>query len=187
MVIYFEGLSGVGKTTLINNYKSDNDLIIPEFIDKPKDIYSDKLCMLNDESKSKIAYNNNSKLVLVDRSYISTLVYSLTREVLDKNYSSHPLILWLINNLNIKLHKPDLFIMVDAPNEVCIERATKEGRVDSRNFWYSDLDLSRSIYNQLFKVFMPDVKVFKLDGTKPQASNLQTLSEIIDENIINKS
>lgn len=188
MIIYFEGLCGVGKTTLIEEYaKSREDVkIIPQFIEEPDNLFDDCVCMLNDELKSKLAIDNRNKVVLMDRGYLSTLIYGLIRYQLTKQQMRFDHITeWLFNNLNSKLVRPDVYIWVDTPNKVCMNRVYKDNRMLQESYWYKDLDSVRLWYKKLFKTLESGVPLYKLNGEHKISSNIKLLDKIIHENSIN--
>lgn len=189
MIIYFEGLCGVGKTTLIEEYAKSrkNVKIIPQFIAEPDNLFDDVACMKNDELKSKLAYDNKEKIVLMDRGYLSTLVYGLVRyQVTDKHESFDHISEWLLTNLNSKLIRPDIYIWVDTPNNVCMRRVYNDNRMLPDSYWYKDLDAVRTYYKKLFKSLESTVPLFKLNGELELSSNINLLDKIIYENSINK-
>lgn len=187
MIIFFEGLSGAGKTTLIKEFKADNVIKIPEFINEPDELFDDYACMKNDIAKSELAKKNRSEIVLVDRGYLSTLVYGLVRyKVTNGQERFDHIVDWLLKNLNSKLIRPDIYIWVDASNRVCLNRADSNKRILPQNFWYRDLDEARLCYRRLFNIIENDVPVYNFDGEDNLIININKLQKIINENLINK-
>lgn len=187
MIIYFEGLCGVGKSTLINNYSKKNTHKIPQFIKNPDELFDDYACMQNDELKSKQAKENKDKVVLVDRGYLSTLVYGLVRyKVSNKVERFDHIAEWLLSNLDSTLVRPDIYIWIDAPNEVCMKRVIADSRLLPDSYWYKDIDAARFWYRKLFNTLEKEVPLYMLDGKLSITENINKLSEIIDENTTNK-
>lgn len=186
MIIYIEGLSGVGKSTLIQEFKREDVFKVPEYISKPENIYNDLTCMKNDESKIDLALKNSNKVVLVDRGYLSTLVYGMVRyELTGRKERVDHIFEWIIKEMDKKLKRPDMYIWIDTPNDICLERAKKVNEIPENDYWYKDLDLNRYWYIRFFETIERDVPLHKLDGTKSIEFNLNKLQKIIDEGTTN--
>lgn len=186
MIIFFEGLSGAGKTILIKEFKTKNVIKIPEFINEPNELFDDYACMKNDIVKSELAKQNRNEIVLVDRGYLSTLVYGLVRyKVTNGRERFDHIVYWLLKNLNSKLIRPDIYIWVDASNQVCLNRANLNKRVLPQNFWYKDLDEARLCYKRLFNTIEKDIPLYNINGEDNLKININKLKNIINENLIN--
>lgn len=188
MIIYFEGLSGAGKSTIIDSIQLENLVKIPEFINKPTNIFSDKVCMLNDEAKSREAKKNKNQLVFVDRGYLSTLVYGMIRydETKGKDRYDH-ILSWLINNKGGKLVEPDMYIWIDTKDVICMERAVSKARVLPENYWYKNLPKTRFYYQYLFQTIEHKIPLYKLNGSDSVSNNIFKIKQIIYENTTNQS
>lgn len=187
MIIYFEGLSGVGKSSLIDQYPQAANIIkIPQFLEEPDNIFNDGACMLNDERKAALAKANRCKTVLVDRGYLSTLVYGIARAHATGGKESYAAILeWVLENMDGKLVRPDIYVFVDTDNQTCFDRALADNRVLPESYWYKDLDDLRFWYKKLFTTLEKDIPVYHINGNAPMSENINILTRIIDENSVN--
>lgn len=97
MIIFLEGLPGVGKTTLIAELRKKNVHCVDEIIikndtqqkDQPQSFFID-----NDDQKVKEASEFSNQLVVVDRGPLSTLAYSLVRHKLDNSFDFMSTVNW---------------------------------------------------------------------------------------------
>jgi len=185
MIVYFEGICGVGKTTLIEKYPDKRTKKIPQFINCPGDLINDTVCMKNDELKSQLAFKNRDKIVLVDRGYLSTLIYGLVRyQVTSHRERFDYLMEWLFLNLGSKLIRPDIYVWIDASNEVCMRRVEADNRFLPNSYWYKDVDQARFWYRVLFNTLEKGIPLYELDGENSLEANINKLTKIINENTI---
>lgn len=188
MVIYFEGVSCAGKTSLIGALKkvypkSVSLSELPDDYNKHKKL--DDFCRYNDERKCQEAKRLSKKhsLVMVDRGYASTLVYNFIQ--FQKRLSDEYLksIDWLINKIAVKeLLRPDLYVFIKIDKITAINRAKQLNRFSKAIAWYTDPDLGNEFYESFFKIIEPSVPVLKLDGTKSTRSQVKTFKTFMKDN-----
>ena len=94
MIIILEGLPGVGKTTLVNDLRSQNIFCIDELPTTKILLDTQESFMQNDSQKVAEAQDSNEKLIIMDRGPISTLAYSLTKHKIDKSFDFMPTVTW---------------------------------------------------------------------------------------------
>lgn len=169
MVIHFEGLSGAGKTTILSFLEKKGYSIVPEFVLKHHNEINLEICKKNDITKCIIAkkLTKNSDFVLVDRGYMSTLVYETTKEqVLGDKYQSN-IKSWYCENINLTLIKPDLYLYIDVSINKMKERIEKRNTVFIKeDYWLLHPNLIHENYMDFFKTVEPDIPVEKISNEK---------------------
>lgn len=171
MIIYFEGVSCAGKSTLINEISNRiaNSVVIPELPNnfaKHKNL--DDFCRVNDERKcvESSLYSSRS-IVLQDRGYASTLAYNYIQYKLGISTEYIKTLRWYFAGLlNKKLIKPDLYIFINVDKKTVLNRAKLVSRFKQTIAWYSDPDLGNKFYRYFFNMCEPDVPVVEIDGSK---------------------
>lgn len=186
MIIYIEGISCAGKSTLIkaitdshSDIKKINEW--PDVVDNS--ITIDEFCRLNDEQKNSTAQKFDKKgVVLVDRSYASTLAYNFIQFVHDKSQEYLKSISWFLKSKSEgKLISPDLYVLISVDKKTSIKRAKELGRYNQNIAWYIDPELGTQYYRDFFKLMEPGVPVLELNGTEPIEKNISTFWEFVGE------
>lgn len=202
MNIIFEGISGCGKTTTINElckqldtkkiqYEKIGDL---EYDTPIKDTLIDmvtKAPLMNDNASFKtsiyesllIAANqhyiqeklrNENKICVYDRDFISALAYQ--KEILKKDYKDWKKIYKIYRDLILfDLKEIDYLVYLIIPFEEAIARTEKR---DNRKFSVEDIEMLKSIKKNIEKelsIFDNGSNVIYLDGTKPAEENVKKL------------
>ena len=172
MVIALEGLSCAGKTTLLNNLCKINNNIrfVPEFVlEVPKKIDTE-FCMENDVAKSQEAVRLSSKgVVIQDRSFISTIVYSSTQDTALHNRVKD----YYQSSLKEgTLQLPDLIIYLSVRPEEAIARAKKIGWYSQKYAWYTHTVQLSEEYEKQLKHHESLVKVIRVDAEQKPAEIL---------------
>lgn len=178
MIIYFEGLSCAGKTTLINYLKSNSDNKVSVIDELPID-YSkikdvDNFCRKNDEIKSKNAHRKSRhSIVLVDRGYASTLAYNYIQHQIGVSNEYLKSLKWYFDRiLNNRLVKPDMYVYIDIETKDVEKRAKKLNKFNENIAWYSKPEIGRKFYYMFFKYFEPEIPLLRLNAnmaTKTQS------------------
>lgn len=173
MIIVFEGLSCSGKTTLIKSLKKDQKSVC--FIDELPLNRSDNnpidtnFCQINDEKKSELAMELDSedKIVLVDRSYVSTLAYEFIKyKIYDKTEMYLDTLNWYFSGIVTgKLIKPDKYVYIDVDEKTALRRASENGRLQLNFAWYTAPKHAIEFYDAFYNFIEPDVPLLKIDGT----------------------
>lgn len=173
MIIYFEGLSCAGKTTLIDYISANTDEKIHTIKELPVD-YSqitdiDNFCRENDEIKCNEANSKTkNKIVLVDRGYVSTLAYNYIQYKLDVSREYIKSLAWYFNGIvNKKLIKPDLYVFINLDQNKVESRAKKLNKFNKNIAWYASPKIGDDYYHNFFKTIEPEVPLLELDGTRP--------------------
>lgn len=172
MIIYFEGLACVGKTTLVNYLKKHitNTIAIPEL---PKNYLklekiTTAFCRSNDERKCKEAKESNKKydFTLVDRGYASTLVYNFIEYASKKTSNEYLSTLnWYMSGiLTHRLIKPDLYIYITLDAKTAIKRAKQSNRLSTKYAWFNYPQIGLTAYDFFFKFLEPEIPRLVIDG-----------------------
>lgn len=187
MIVYFEGLSCAGKTTLIDyiNSNTDNKVQVikelPVDYSKIKDI--DNFCRKNDEIKSKEAFIRSKKnTVLVDRGYASTLAYNYIqyKTGISKEYLKS--LKWYFNCiLANKLIKPDLYVYIDIETKEVKKRAMRLNKFNNNIAWYTKPLIATKFYDMFFKYFEPEIPILKLKASIPTKVQAQKFWEKVNK------
>lgn len=196
MIIYVEGLACAGKTTLMKylkkySYLNNNIKIIPELPSlyyKKKDRL-DGICRNNDEKKCKAAEELSKKgfIVLVDRSYISTLAYNYIQFRIHKSSEYPRSLRWYFNGINSSiLVKPKAYIYVSVPIREIKKRfellnKLNENKYNLSKAWFISPRLGEKFYKSFFDLIEPDIPVIQINGLE----NLHTQMEFC-EHALNK-
>lgn len=151
-VVALEGIPGSGKTTLrrtlfgVSNYNIDRvEQILPDDPDSDDDLTVEDIIQ-SDFLKTIRAKDKEYDIVILDRYYISTLVY---QESFDQIYGKNT-----FNSLSLRyqqalqegiLIKPDLTIYIDTPLTLSFARKKRES---SDELWVNErfLTLNRELY-----------------------------------------
>lgn len=179
-VLIFEGLSCCGKTSLINELSSDH-IVTPIIKGIPRDLISPtpKVFMGNDEAKFSAA-RNCPGIALMDRGYLSTLVFYTVMEEKNPGFSAKDVKRWVAESIGQTIFKPDYYIFIDIPPEISRVRAQQEGRpFDQRNLWVNHTERMLACYWEYFTTLERDVPLIKLDGTMSMASVQKELESFI--------
>ncbi len=179
-LIIFEGLSCAGKSTLVDHIASINRYIcvartIPRDLPNPTPEYF----MRNDEVKYAAA-KNCPGIVLMDRGFLSTLVFYTVMEEVTPGFSGNKVKRWVEESLGKTIRRPDYYVYIDIPPEVSKERARQIGRpFDKRNLWMTHTERMKSQYEQYLGGLEADVPIIRLDGTVSLVSLQDELRKFI--------
>ena len=179
-LIIFEGLSCAGKSTLIDHIASTSKCVsvaraIPRDLPNPTPEYF----MRNDEVKYAAA-KNCPGIVLMNRGFLSMLVFYTVMEEVTPGFSGNKVKRWVEESLGKTLHRPDYYVYIDVPPEVSRERAKKAGRpFDKRNLWMTHTERMKSQYEQYLRTLEADVPLIRLDGTVSLTSLQDELRKFI--------
>ncbi|HEX7483688.1 MAG TPA: hypothetical protein VF281_00900 [Candidatus Saccharimonadales bacterium] len=153
-VVALEGIPGSGKTSLRRtlfstfNYSVDRvEQILPDDPDSDDDLTMEDIIQ-SDFLKTRRAKDDSYDIVILDRYYISTLVY---QESFDQVYSKKT-----FNELSLRYKKalhegdlivPDLTIYIDTPLNLSFAR---KNRKSSDELWVNEkfLTLNRELYRK---------------------------------------
>lgn len=201
MNIIFEGIDGVGKTTIIDNFKQDleskNEIVryvdeltqdspISEILSKmlsddpffmldnsfPTSIF-ESLLLVADMHYRQEKYKYNDGYNLYDRDFLSILAYQ--KQILKGDYSNFMDFYKPFKEIVLFNLKPiDLLIYVYAPLEVSISRVASR---DKREFLESQKNFLLSLKNAYEQELIPEleeqkIKVLKLDGRDTPSHNI---------------
>lgn len=178
-VIYFEGLPRTGKTTLTTQIASLYPhlfISIAEIVHPGQNIAtnwdSQFFFMENDEMKYKMA-RESGKRCLVDRGHLSTVLYSHAYDKLvgdrDLTYVNQ----WYFGKILKHNMLPDLYVLLDAPPEVSLQR--KIDSFDMQNMWdhVEGLEYARENYPRYMGMFEPSVRVLTLSSASMTLDQLK--------------
>ncbi len=184
MIIYFEGLSCSGKSSLIKLFseQNKNSIIISElphdFNDHEK--ITTNFCRLNDQRKCAQAKQSSTKdnFVLVDRSYVSTLAYEFIQWGSRTNSQYIKTLRWYYKGIATKgLNYPDLYVYIEIDKKTALKRSKISNRFTLKFAWYINPQLGIEFYGAFFKFFEPHIPVIIIDGSQDQNDQLETLQK----------
>lgn len=204
MNIVFEGIDGVGKTTIINNFKQDliNKKEIVRYIDEltqdspiseilGKMLGDDPFFMLDKSFPTSIfeslllaadmhyrqeRYKYNDGYNLYDRDFLSILSYQ--KEILKGDYSNYMKFYKPFKEIVLFNLKPvDLLVYVQAPLETSISRVAAR---DNIQFLEKQKKFLSSLKASLEQELIPEleeqkIKVLKLDGREDPQYNISKI------------
>lgn len=209
MNIVFEGIDGVGKTTIINQMKKDlegkGELVryideisqnspISEVLEKmlsSDPFFSlktnfltsifESLLLAADMHYRQEKYKYNDGYNLYDRDFLSILSYQ--RELLKKDYKDYEKFYLPFKECVMYNLKPiDLIVYVQAPIETSINRVQIR---DGINFDESQIEFLRTLKFQLENELLPevqqkhDINILRLDGSRPVIDNIGKIYKMV--------
>ncbi len=204
MNIIFEGIDGVGKTTIIDNFKQDleNKNEIVRYVDEltqdspisdilGKMLSDDPFFMLDNSFPTSIfeslllaadmhyrqeKYKYNDGYNLYDRDFLSILAYQ--KQILKSDYNNFMDFYKPFKEIVLFNLKPiDLLVYVHAPLEVSVSRVASR---DKREFLESQKQFLLSLKNAYEQELIPEleeqkIKVLKLDGREAPSNNISKI------------
>lgn len=209
MNIIFEGIDGVGKTTIINNFRQDleNKKEIVRYVDEltqdspiseilGKMLSDDPFFMLDKSFPTSIfeslllaadmhyrqeRYKYNDGYNLYDRDFLSILSYQ--KEILKGDYSNYMDFYKPFKEIVLFNLKPiDLLVYVHAPLEVSVSRVASRDNIE---FLEKRKQFLLSLKSSLEQELLPEleeqkVKVLRLDGREAPSYNISKIYREID-------
>ncbi len=204
MNIIFEGIDGVGKTTIIDNFKKDleskNEIVryvdeltqdspISEILGKmlsddpffmldksfPTSIF-ESLLLAADMHYRQEKYKYDDGYNLYDRDFLSILSYQ--KEILKGDYKNYMDFYKPFKEIVLFNLKPiDLLVYVHAPLEVSVSRVASRDNIE---FLQKQKDFLLCLKNSLEQELIPqlekqEVKVLKLDGRDNPSKNISKI------------
>lgn len=147
MIVAFEGLPCAYKTATVDRLQVDlpDAQKIGEFILNKNIAVSPETCIVNDIAKSGLSrlFEKDFDVVLMDRSFLSTIVYEATAseergEAIIDRYRQ-------LIDLRV-LANPDHIIYFDISPLTCIKRAVEIGRFNPNYVWFEKPQDARANY-----------------------------------------
>lgn len=209
MNIIFEGIDGVGKTTIIDNFRQDleNKKEIVRYVDEltqdspiseilGKMLSDDPFFMLDKSFPTSIfeslllaadmhyrqeRYKYNDGYNLYDRDFLSILSYQ--KEILKGDYSNYMDFYKPFKEIVLFNLKPiDLLVYVHAPLEVSVSRVASRDNIE---FLEKQKQFLLSLKSSLEQELLPEleeqkVKVLRLDGREAPSYNISKIYREID-------
>lgn len=204
MNIIFEGIDGVGKTTIINNFRQDlenkNEIVryvdeltqdspISEILGKmlsddpffmldksfPTSIF-ESLLLAADMHYRQERYKYNDGFNLYDRDFLSILSYQ--KEILKEDYGNYMDFYKPFKEIVLFNLKPiDLLVYVQAPLDVSVSRVASRDNIE---FLDKQKKFLSSLKESLEQELIPElekqkVKVLKLDGREAPSCNISKI------------
>ena len=204
MNIVFEGIDGVGKTTVIDSLKKDleekkeivryvdeltQDSPISDILNKmlsddpffmldkgfPTSIF-ESLLLAADMHYRQEKYKYNDGFNLYDRDFLSILSYQ--KEILKEDYSNYMDFYRPFKEIVLFNLKPiDLLVYIQAPLEVSVSRVAKRDNIE---FIESQRKFLQALKNSLESELIPqlekqNVKVLRLDGRDKPYQNVSKI------------
>ena len=165
-VIVLEGLPGTGKTTLSNLF-SQEILVVPEIVLDINDAEKEGELFYFKNDLAKIKKAKEAKdVVLVGRSYASTLAHNYARLVMDSRSDYFNVLEVFAKNKKEGILVPDLYIYLEI--EVKNSLARKNRPVNRDDIWTQEkyLNIIQNYYKNYFQLIEPDIPVVVIDGEK---------------------
>lgn len=184
MRIYIEGLACAGKTTFIEYLQDkmpDTVCWIPELPADLKEI-NNEICRKNDIAKLQTALEleKDKEIVIVDRSYVSTLAYNFILYQLKQENEYVKTFSWYKeNSFSGRLHQPDLFVYIVIDEKASIDRARTSGKFSEEFAWFLGPEYGSEYFNMFFKYIEPDVPILVLDGKNTFQENQKILLDFL--------
>lgn len=204
MNIIFEGIDGVGKTTIINSFKQDlekkkeivryideltQDSPISEILGKmlsddpffmldktfPTSIF-ESLLLAADMHYRQERYKYNNGYNLYDRDFLSILSYQ--KEILKGDYTEYMKFYKPFKEIVLFNLKPiDLLVYVQAPLETSVSRVAARDNIE---FLEKQKQFLSSLKSSLEQELIPEleeqkIKVLKLDGREDPRYNIEKI------------
>jgi thymidylate kinase len=180
VIVYFEGLRCSGKTTLIEAYNRSGVVRIMRLLPKVDRRLQETDFMKQDEQKCALASREAvDRLVLVDRCYLSTLLYNTVRQEDTPSFSAWPVYEWLIDHLGTTLKRPDMYVFIDTPIEICRTRAESSRRTIRDDLWLKYPQRMQELYWRLFEVFEHGTPIHVMDGRQDISSLMRELDKLL--------
>ena len=177
MIVYFEGLSCAGKTTLIEAFPEAGTRKICKPFSRQSQRRDLEFFLKADEYKCIMARNSTEPLVLVDRGYISTLVYfTVKHELSSDNQDKYMAYEWFIEKMGDgTLVRPDMYVFVDTPLQICKQRWQGTTRDTTDNVWVHAPERCLHWYRILFRSLEYRVPIHRIDGSLPIQETISIL------------
>ena len=152
MIIALEGLSCAGKSAVSTELSlrySEKLIFLPEFLLQIDGNTNTDLCIANDVAKSSYAtlLLEKGSTILMDRSYMSTLVYTYA-EGREKYAETQRWYKKAIEKGFIR--KPDFFIYLRVQPAKSLERAATVNRLNNKYAWYNNTVSAYNKYEDFF-------------------------------------
>ncbi len=183
MIIAFEGLSCAGKSAVSSelHLRHPEFNLVTEFLIKETPPITTEMCMANDIAKYNYAQilSDSGKIVLVDRSYLSTLVYTYA----EGNKKYERTLNWYQNAFEKGLIRDaDMYFYLRMQANKSIDRATSVNRLNKKYAWYNNVMVAYQKYENIF-----DERDLKKSCHKIDVDNLEFTKLISQvEDIINQ-
>lgn len=122
--------------------------------------------LANDMEKLKKAARVNGQVALLDRAYVSTLVFYTVLSEINPGFDVFPLYRWFFENVERNFSRPDHYFFVHIPPELSITRSRGIRPFNENNVWLKAPDRAVYWYERLFASLEKSVPLTILDGTK---------------------
>ena len=121
--------------------------------------------------------DSNYPINLMERNYISTLAHTYAKSKFENSENIYNSMLnWYKSHINKNLLKPDLYIYLDLPDTLIIDRLNKRNQSNVLNKNWIDTDyinLTKQYYEEFFGKIEPDIPIVKIDA-KPDFNDVIT-------------
>lgn len=179
-IVCLEGISCCGKTLLMDGIQGDTidkvRIQVPRNLVNPTPEYF----LRNDLEKFKMAAFSKKRTVLMDRGYLSTMVFYTVKADLDKTFNVWPIYRWYFENVGTNIPRPDYYFYLKIPPQLSIARARGIRPFDENNFWLKSPERASFWYERLFSTIEQSVPLFILDGTTPPTILIDEVKEILN-------
>ena len=168
MIIYFEGLPGSGKTTLIRHLVQEHPGLfqfVPEYLDpaaaEQASSAKDQAYFLHNDEAKYAAARTCDHIALVDRGHLSTILYNEAHELL----KGQPLVdttAWYQQTVLAKHLLPDLYVYLDTCPQTTFSRRPKTKNWDNIWDYEAALELARQRFHAHIKAHESHIPVLTL-------------------------
>jgi thymidylate kinase len=187
LTIAIEGLMSTGKSSLIRHVCLLHSEVtpIPEIVPNQNLSFTSEYDFVqNDIEKSCVAKSLSEGIVLLDRYYISTLIYGLSRYAPSR--WSKELMGRLIERYYPKKLEPDIWVYLHESPELSWERSIAKRPERLTGLWgdYKAVQRMAILYDRVFDEYFPAVGA-RVVTVKSQ--DVKQMKEIINEEIKNQN
>lgn len=179
-MVIFEGVSGAGKTTIINQLIKENNNIdsinikmskLMENVEKTNyiDYTNSKYFLLLEELKNILYEDSKKNIVVFERYYLSSLAHAYAMSIIknDKDIYDN-IFLWYKKNIDNRLKQPFAYIYFNLPIDKATKRIKKRNETVANDIWIENryMQLCEDYKKKFFKTYEKNVKIFEIDATK---------------------
>lgn len=180
-LVVLEGISGAGKTTLAkllkqreNNVDTVNikisKLLENVEINNYIDYSNTKYYLLLENLKTIIFEDSKKDFVIYERYYLSSLAHAYAMSKMNgmkKNYED--ILKWYKTNIGDKIVKPDVYILLEIPTKLSIDRIkNRDDNTIVNDVWIDTeyMEICENYKLKFINKYEKEVPVYRIDGTQ---------------------
>ncbi|MCK9415734.1 MAG: hypothetical protein WCR68_01745 [Candidatus Dojkabacteria bacterium] len=170
-IICLEGLSGAGKTGILEMFRENPSFsVITEIVDPIPEDVGQIFYLENDQSKATMALEAKID-VIIDRGFGSSIAHDYALKIIDGNEEVFKTSLRYYNQAKEKGLLPDVIIYIDIEPETSIKR---KNRPISDDIWTQKRYLTqiRKFYKTEMGRYFPNTKIINVSGEDIELEDL---------------